>query len=146
MGAGKGSAEGMAISEIQAEEEFIVEVQYAIQKVLNDHGINYAQLAGKLGISKARVSQMFGDEASNLTLRTVARIFNVIGDRAIFSSEYLEEIAARGKHGKALSASLCAMSKNKEIPLHFIGAIMLAKDTSKWSSEKNQNNEITEAA
>ena len=138
-------AKAMNIKEIQAEEEFIVDVQYAIQKLLNESGVSYAHLAKKLGVSAARVSQMFGDEAHNLTLRTVARIFHVLNDKCVISSDLLKKIAEKGKKEKALIIPLCAMAREENIPVQFIGAIMRSRN-SEWISATNQNEERPEAA
>ncbi len=64
---------------ISAEEELIVDVQVAIHTLMLDRGLSRADLARELGVSQARVSQMFSDDAKNLTLRTVAKIFRVLG-------------------------------------------------------------------
>lgn len=82
---------------IRAEERFVVDVQHRIQTLLNDRGMTYANLASDLNVSGARVSQMFGDEASNLTLRTVARIFHALGEECEITSPRLEELGKARK-------------------------------------------------
>ena len=68
---------------ILAQERLVVDVQVAIQQLLQRRGLRQGDLAGLLGVSPARVSQMFGDEARNLTLRSLGRIFHVLGTRCI---------------------------------------------------------------
>ncbi len=68
---------------ILAQERLVVDVQVAIQQLLVKRGLRQGDLAALLGVSPARVSQMFGDEARNLTLRTLGRIFHVLGTRCV---------------------------------------------------------------
>ena len=68
---------------VLAQERLVVDVQVAIQQLLQKRGLRQGDLAELLGVSAARVSQMFGDEARNLTLRTLGRIFHVLGTRCV---------------------------------------------------------------
>lgn len=61
-----------------AEETLILDAQIAIQRVLNEKGISQAELARKLGRGESYVSQLLGDSARNLTLRTIARIMHTL--------------------------------------------------------------------
>ncbi len=82
-----------------SEERFLVMVQTEMQRLLNDHGIKHSHLAKRLGVSEARVSQMFGDDASNMTIRTIARVFHNLEERPVLiaKSEFDRRIAeARG--------------------------------------------------
>lgn len=65
------------------EEEFLLACQCEIQRLLNDKQLRYRDLAKRLKVSEARVSQMLGDEAANLTIRTVARIFERLGEAPV---------------------------------------------------------------
>jgi len=58
-----------------AEAEFIVAVQSEIQRIMNGKGLRARDLSKRLNVSEARVSQMFGEQAKNLTIRTIAKIF-----------------------------------------------------------------------
>ena len=66
---------------IEAEERLVYEVQKAVRGLLKRKGVKAAELARLLGVSEARVNQMLGGEAKNLTLRTLARIHHVLGSR-----------------------------------------------------------------
>ncbi|WP_029934556.1 helix-turn-helix domain-containing protein [Sphingomonas sp. UNC305MFCol5.2] len=66
---------------IKAQEDLIVDVQTGIARALRERGLKQIDLAERLGVSQARVSQMFGDGAHNLTLRTLAKIYYVLGAR-----------------------------------------------------------------
>lgn len=87
-----------------AEDRFLLSVQSTIQKLLNDRGIRYRDLAKRMGVSEARVSQMFGDTATNLTIRSIAKILHLLGDAPVLlSKEQLRRqlAEARGAGGAA---------------------------------------------
>lgn len=65
-----------------AENIFISDIQAAIEMALDDRKITQSDLARRLNVSPARVSQMLGGNGANLTARTVARIAHVLGLRA----------------------------------------------------------------
>ena len=75
---------------IKAQEQLIVEVQTGISRALRERSLKQIDLAERLGVSQARVSQMFGEDAQNLTLRTLAKIYHVLG-----SSCHIVETRAR---------------------------------------------------
>ncbi|GHH16158.1 hypothetical protein GCM10008023_19840 [Sphingomonas glacialis] len=64
------------------EEELILQAQMLIQAAINERGISQKDLAGLLGVAPSYVSQMLGDSARNLTLRTIARVLHALGRRA----------------------------------------------------------------
>jgi DNA-binding Xre family transcriptional regulator len=76
-----------------AEEALIVDAQVAIHTLLEDQGWNRTDLARELGVSQARVTQMFSDTAKNLTLRTLARVFRALGQECQISCKRLDAIA-----------------------------------------------------
>jgi transcriptional regulator with XRE-family HTH domain len=55
------------------EELFIAETQARLSQMLDDKGVSRAELARKLSVSRARVTQIFADDANNLTLKLLAR-------------------------------------------------------------------------
>lgn len=63
--------------EVFAVEAFRVDVQHRIQALMNRKGISQKQLAERLGVSKARVSQIFSHR-SNMNVRFLARVFFVL--------------------------------------------------------------------
>jgi predicted XRE-type DNA-binding protein len=65
--------------EIQVEERFRAEVQQLLHELMLDRGMTQRQLAKRLRISDARVSQIFSDKC-NLTLRLLARCFHAVGE------------------------------------------------------------------
>src|SRR5262245_10606179 len=65
-----------------AEESLILDAQISIQRILNEKNMTQADLARKLGVTESYVSQMLGDSARNLTLRTIARVMTALGETA----------------------------------------------------------------
>lgn len=127
---------------IFAEEGFIADVQVAIESLLADKDMNRADLARALKVSQARVSQMFGDEANNLTLRTLARIFHVLReelritsprlDELLYSSNELDEIAKRDWSTENIAKVMAALTPMREVMVQS-------------NREQSNDNEFTDA-
>ena len=66
-----------------AEERLLHKTQIAVQEELERQGLRYRDLADRLGVSEARISQLMGHDALNLTIRTVAKIFHRLGEEAV---------------------------------------------------------------
>ncbi len=77
----KGEEETFAI------EALVFSVQIALQKAMQKHGVSNKVLAERLGMSPARVSQIFSSNGPNLTLRTIARIQHALGEEFEFLSK-----------------------------------------------------------
>lgn len=71
--------------EIFAVEGLIFDVQIALQAEMKRRGISQKDLASMLGVSSARVSQLFNDDGANLTLATVAKIAHALKVQPRFS-------------------------------------------------------------
>jgi transcriptional regulator with XRE-family HTH domain len=85
-----------------AEDALIADVQFAIHNLLSEKGVNRAELAKRMDVSEAYVSQMFKDTTRNLTLKTVARIFCALGEEARITSDTLDRlIPAKSKRESA---------------------------------------------
>lgn len=65
---------------------FTRSVQTCIQEAMARHGVNRAELARRVGLSKPRMTQLFGPHP-NMTLETVARLFDALGERPRLVSE-----------------------------------------------------------
>lgn len=76
-----------------AEESFILDAQMIIQRMLNEKGITQADLARRMGVGESYISQMLGDSARNLTLRTVARVMTALDETPRLMVE--REVAGR---------------------------------------------------
>lgn len=77
-----------------AEEAFIADIQYDISRMLKEQAVTRSELARRLRVSPAMVSQMLGDGGSNLTSRTIARIYRALGEEpSICAKRHLGEAA-----------------------------------------------------
>lgn len=105
------------------EEFFVAETQARLAQMLEEKGVSRAELARKLDVSRARVTQIFADDATNLTLRLLARSFLALDEEPMIlaKSEYdaLKSAAARSESSKA-SAS------RRDVSSH-LGAALLAE-------------------
>ncbi len=77
-------AETDEAKEAFAIEDLVFSVQIALQKVMHKQGVGHKELAERLGMSPARVSQIFADNGPNLTLKTIARIQHALGKEFVF--------------------------------------------------------------
>jgi transcriptional regulator with XRE-family HTH domain len=70
--------------EIFALEALVVSIQVALHKAMKKHGVSNKELAGRLGMSSARVSQIFSDKGPNMTLKTIAKIQSALDEEFEF--------------------------------------------------------------
>ena len=70
-----------------AAEALVVEAQSLLATVMHDKDFTRAQLAVAMGVSRARVSQLFSADAKNFTLRFLARALHAMGERAVLDYE-----------------------------------------------------------
>jgi transcriptional regulator with XRE-family HTH domain len=68
---------------IFAEEALVVNAQGLLQELMNEKGVSRADLARAMGVSRARVTQLFSDECTNFTLRLWARALFALGEDAV---------------------------------------------------------------
>lgn len=68
-----------------AEEELVVSAQGLLHELLVEKGMSRADLARAMGVSRARVTQLFSDECKNFTLRLWARALFALGEQAVVS-------------------------------------------------------------
>jgi transcriptional regulator with XRE-family HTH domain len=69
-----------------AEERLVASAQSLLEDILYDKGLSKTDLAGKMGVSKARVSQIFSDN-QNFTLRLLASAFHALGEELFLGRE-----------------------------------------------------------
>ena len=74
LGPQKGEEEAFAI------EALVFSTQVALQKAMNQKGVGNKELSERLGMSPARVSQIFSSNGPNLTLKMIARIAHALGE------------------------------------------------------------------
>jgi len=70
---------------IFAEEALVVNAQGLLQELLDEKGFSRADLARAMGVSRARVTQLFSDECKNFTVRFLARAFFALGEEAVIT-------------------------------------------------------------
>ncbi len=91
--------------EAYAIEDLIFSVQLAIQKVMNSGCVSQKELAERLGISAARVSQFLSTEGANLTIKTIAKIGYALGESFVLERQVKEfenfEVEALSKKSAA---------------------------------------------
>ena len=63
-----------------AEEAAVVDVQLLLQELMEHKGWTRADMARAMNVSRARVTQIFSDECTNLTIRVLARAFIALGE------------------------------------------------------------------
>lgn len=82
------------------EELFVSETQIKLEDLLRAQGVSRAELARRLGVTRARVTQIFSDEAKNFTLRLLLRSFMALGEEPV--------IISRSEYDNLLSADKSA--------------------------------------
>jgi transcriptional regulator with XRE-family HTH domain len=78
---------GSGRTQVAVEEGFVVEVQSFLQELMSARGMTRAELARAMGVSRARVTQIFSDECTNLTIRLLARAVHALGEVPNVDSE-----------------------------------------------------------
>lgn len=89
---------------IFAEEAFVVDVQSFLHHMMEEKGMSRADLAKAMGVSRARITQIFSDEAKNFTVRLLARAAHAMGETIELDAGFLRECREREemKSGSAL--------------------------------------------
>lgn len=72
-------------SVIFAEEGFVVDAQIFLNELMIEKNISRATLAKAMGVSRARVSQIFSDDCKNFTVRLLARAIHALGEDAFIT-------------------------------------------------------------
>ncbi len=80
---------------IQAEEKFLIDVQYIIQKIMIEMKITSSELAQQLGISDQEFESIFSADG-DIGIRLLARVFAVLDDECYLTSRVLRYLADRG--------------------------------------------------
>lgn len=76
-----------------AQEEFVADIQALLHDMMERKCVSRAELAKRLGVSKPRVTQFFAGDGSNLTARTIARVFHALDETAELSCGWARRIA-----------------------------------------------------
>ena len=76
-----------------AQEDFVAEIQALVHDMMERKSVSRAELAKRLGVSKPRVTQFFSGDGSNLTARTIARIFHALDEKPELACEWTRRAA-----------------------------------------------------
>jgi transcriptional regulator with XRE-family HTH domain len=94
-------------------QDLALSIQLALQKSMNSSCVSQRELADKLGVSAARVSQLFSSHGANLTLKTIAKIAMALGEDFEFVSK--KDLAvARKRHSVIHCEKAKYAVKNKQ--------------------------------
>jgi DNA-binding Xre family transcriptional regulator len=108
------------------EELFVAETQSRLETMLIDKGMSRAELARQLGVTRARVSQIFSDEAKDFTLRLLLRTFLALDEEPIVlaRSEYeaLQAVAHAAKTNQTPVGSASVDGLKAELVAHLLQA------------------------
>lgn len=74
-------------------------VQFALQKAMRENCITQKELSSRLGVSPARISQIIARNAENLTLKTIAKIADALGEEfELFSRSDIDVMRSKAKN------------------------------------------------
>lgn len=94
------------IDSLRAEENFVADAQLLLHEVMLAKGISRTELAGRLGVSRARITQLFSSECKNFTVRLLARAMHALDEAAELSCGWTRQ-RDRELHESVVAASLC---------------------------------------
>lgn len=111
---------------LKASLKLTMDMQYAIQSVMNKNGVSQKKLAELMECSPSNVSQMLSDDA-NPRIETIAKALTVLGEKFAFISETM--------HGGWLLKNY----KNcdaKSVAVNKVDRVAKRKDLSKFFADK----------
>jgi transcriptional regulator with XRE-family HTH domain len=100
---------------IFAEEAFVVDVQSFLHHMMEDKGFSRADLAKAMGVSRARITQIFSDESKNFTIRLLARAAHAMGESIELDARFLRE--SRAREAKKNGVLISGRAKSNVVPL-----------------------------
>lgn len=133
--------ESVLHSEEFREEFFVSEIQARLAGMLDEKGISRAELARKLNVSRARVTQIFSDEASNFTLRLLVRSFAALDEEPVILTkrEYAQLTTSGSAEQPAFpKAAVRQGSGDDLLPTQRIADLLRASDN-EWSDHEKPN-------
>jgi len=80
---------------VYAEEALVVDLQSLLHSVMIEKGMTRSQLAQAMGVSKARVTQLFSADCSNFTVRLLARALHALGEKLEVSCPTYQKVRHR---------------------------------------------------
>ena len=110
-------------------EALAVSAQLAIQKSMSRNNVSQKELAERLGVSPARVSQILSAHGRNLTLQTLGRIAHALQeDFELVSRHDIKEM--RSKHS--------AKSTSEDEVAHFVGFVVASTPWTDQTANENK--------
>lgn len=91
-------------SGVFAEEMLVAAIQSELEELLAETGCSRADLAKRMGVTKARVSQIFSDD-QNFTVRLVARAFHALDQKVRIVRDYAEGIETKSDRSASSKAA-----------------------------------------
>lgn len=76
---------------IRTEEHFVTDTQLLLHEMMLAKGITRAELARRMGVSRARVTQIFSSECTNFTVRLLARAMHALGEAPAVACEWTRQ-------------------------------------------------------
>lgn len=89
-----------------AEEALVVDVQLFLHNLMLEKGFNRADLAKAMGVSRARVTQIFSDDCKNFTVRLFARAAGALGERVELDCDHFKR-ARKNREYKSIYGPEC---------------------------------------
>jgi transcriptional regulator with XRE-family HTH domain len=128
---------GSGRTEENAIEALVVSVQLALQRAMSANCVSQKQLAERLGLSGARVSQILSADGANLTLKTIARVAFALNEEFEFVSQNdAKSIFESQKHDMGSQSKREAEDFILTLPAR---RIKTASRQVKWSGSENHN-------
>lgn len=105
-------------SSVYAEEALVVDLQSLLHTVMVEKGFTRAQLAEAMGVSRARVSQLFSDDCTNFTVRMLARALFALGEQLEVSCPTMARAKARAEVFESLEKITWASRSDVQWQMH----------------------------
>lgn len=128
-------------NDIEHEEETILDlllqVQLELQLAMELRGVRQKDLADALGVSEARISQVFSSLNPNLTIKTIGRIAHALGGDFAFTKKSRQYIWA---DVSAENAAHAEQVENKEVSRCNLTRRMLGQRHGPWRDTTANDN------
>lgn len=111
---------------LEAEEAAVMKAQGLIEWIMHTRGISNKELAARLDVSQAAVSQMLGLSPKNLSMKKLARVLHALDDELVITSKSrANSLATKQEEEGALWVKVMVQDAIKrvsapkyELPLH----------------------------
>lgn len=100
---------------MRAEDSAVARVQAMALRLIDSKKVKQRDLAEKMAVSEARISQMFAADPKNLTIKTAARLFFHLGERLVFTCESIEQMDREAEKQNARKAAAARMQEQHSV-------------------------------